>query len=567
MTRGTGRRREKGAVECLEEAVAVLRLCPPRVLAAYFAGSVPFLLGLLYFWADMSRSAAAPGRLAASALGLAVLFAWMKSWHAVFARTLLARLAGEEPPCWSLRRAARLVAEQAAVQGTGLFVLPAAALAAAPLGWAYAFYQNASVLGGGDGEIAALLRRSWRQANRWPLQNHLLLAVLLVFGSFVFLDAAVALAAAPWIVKTLLGTETLFAAGPWFILNTTFLAAVAGISWLCIDPLVKAAYALRCFYGESVETGVDLRAELRAALPEDGRNAPRILPVLPILLVLAALLASPGPAAGSGARDNAVTAGRTAAGGISPEALDRSIDEVMRKREYTWRMPRATAAKDAADEEGSLAAFLREAGRFLRKAAHAVVDWCARIAAWFRDLFPEPSGDKGKTRSLSEIAAPIRVLLFALVAVVAAVAAVAAYRAWRRRAAATADAAAAGVPAAPDLSAATVTADRLPADGWLRLARELYERGEPRLALRALHLAGLAHLGGIGIIDLAAWKSNGDYERELRRKARGAPDLLAAFARNTASFDRAWYGTHEVDAGTFSRFSENLERIMAHADR
>lgn len=564
MTRGTGRRREKGPVECIEESVQLLRLCPPGVIAAYYAGSVPFLLGLLYFWADMSRSATAPGRLAGSAFGLALLYAWMKGWHAGFAQALLVRLSGEEPPRWSLRRAGRLVAEQSAVQASGLFLLPAAAVAAAPFGWVYAFYQNASVLGGGDGGIAALLRRSWRQANRWPLQNHLLLVVFLVFGLFVFLDVAVALAAAPWIVKVLFGAETLFAAGPWLALNTTFLAVVGGISWLCIGPLVKAAYALRCFYGESVETGVDLRAELRDALPENGRNAARALLVLPIL---AFLLASPGPAAGSGERDDVPAPAQTTAGAISPEALDRSIREVLRKPEYAWRMPRETAAKDAAENEGSLAAFLAEVGRFLQKAAHAVAEWCGRIVAWFRELFPEPSGEDERNRPLSAIAAPIRVLLFALLALAAAVAAVVAYRAWRRRAVVQADAEAAEVSAAPDLSAATVKADRLPADGWLRLARDLSGRGELRLALRALHLAGLAHLGRLGIIDLAVWKSNGDYERELRRKVRAAPDLLAAFARNTASFDRAWYGTHDVDAETFSRFSENLERILAHADR
>ncbi len=564
MTRAGSRRRERAAVELIEEAVQLLRLCPPGVLAAYYAGSVPFLLGLLYFWADMSRSAAAPGRLAGSAFGLALLFAWMKGWHAVFGQALLARLVGAERARGSLRRAARAAAEQAAVQATGLFLLPAAAVAALPLGWAYAFYQNASILGGGDGGTADLLRRSWRQANLWPRQNHLLLAVFLAFGAFIFVDLAIALAAAPWIVKTLSGTETLFAAGPWLVLNTTFLAAVAGMTWLCVDPLLKSAYALRCFYGESLETGDDLRAELRAAFPGDGRAIATVLLVVPVLLLL---LAVPARAAGTGAPGGIPAVTRPAAAAIDPAARDRSIDEVMRRKEFAWRAPRSAGARQDDAGEGLLSGFLEDAGRFLRKAANTFVDWVKKVIAWFRKLLPEPTVRDAGRRPLSEIAGPVQALLFTLLAIVAAVAGVAAWRAWRRRGVPKPKAEADGAGAAPDLAAATVKADDLPADGWLSLARDLHGRGEGRLALRALHLAGLAHLGRLGVVDLATAKSNGDYERELRRKARGAPDLVAAFSGNTASFDRAWYGTHGVDAETYALFSRNLERILSHAPR
>ena len=74
--------------------------------------------------------------------------------------------------------------------------------------------------------------------------------------------------------------------------------------------------------------------------------------------------------------------------------------------------------------------------------------------------------------------------------------------------------------AVPDLNEESVTADQLPEDGWLQLARELMERGELRLALRASYLAGLAHLGHRELIHLARHKSNRDYDRELHRRAR-----------------------------------------------
>jgi len=54
----------------IEEAVHILRAAPGALLTVYYIGSVPFVLGLLYFWADMSRSAKAYEHGAMAALGL-----------------------------------------------------------------------------------------------------------------------------------------------------------------------------------------------------------------------------------------------------------------------------------------------------------------------------------------------------------------------------------------------------------------------------------------------------------------------------------------------------------------
>jgi hypothetical protein len=108
-----------------------------------------------------------------------------------------------------------------------------------------------------------------------------------------------------------------------------------------------------------------------------------------------------------------------------------------------------------------------------------------------------------------------------------------------------------------------VHADELPEDGWMQLARELVGRGELRLALRAAYLAGLAHLGQQEFIFIARHKSNLDYQRELRRRARSRAELLAAFDENLVAFERAWYGDHGVTMPIFEQFTQNLERIRA----
>ena len=108
-----------------------------------------------------------------------------------------------------------------------------------------------------------------------------------------------------------------------------------------------------------------------------------------------------------------------------------------------------------------------------------------------------------------------------------------------------------------------MSASELPEDDWLKLARELLGRGELRLALRALYLASLAHLARREMISVAKFKSNRDYEQELRRRARALPDLQAAFAENVGIFDRVWYGLHEVTQEALERFQINLETIKS----
>src|SRR5579864_7149556 len=53
------KRREKSPVELYEEAVYLLRSAPAAVLASYYIGALPFVMGLLFFWADMTQSAVA----------------------------------------------------------------------------------------------------------------------------------------------------------------------------------------------------------------------------------------------------------------------------------------------------------------------------------------------------------------------------------------------------------------------------------------------------------------------------------------------------------------------------
>src|SRR5687767_10875370 len=88
MNRKRKRREGPGAIELIEEAVHTLRLLPGRAWAMYYLGGPPFVLGLLYFWTDMSRSVEAYDHCAPAALAVALLFLWLKVWQAIFASEL-----------------------------------------------------------------------------------------------------------------------------------------------------------------------------------------------------------------------------------------------------------------------------------------------------------------------------------------------------------------------------------------------------------------------------------------------------------------------------------------------
>jgi hypothetical protein len=125
--------------------------------------------------------------------------------------------------------------------------------------------------------------------------------------------------------------------------------------------------------------------------------------------------------------------------------------------------------------------------------------------------------------------------------------------------------AAQALPPRPDVADENVGADQFPEDGWIKLARELLERGDLRLALRAFYLATLAHLAERNLIVLAKFKSNLDYQRELTRRAHALPEVSGMFSQNVSVFERAWYGLHDVTPDMLQQFSGNVERMRAGA--
>src|ERR1041385_6765964 len=132
--------RSKPALDLLEEAFHVLRTAPTHILIRYYLGSLPFILALLFFWADMSKSPFAPEHLIESSLGLAIFFTWMKCWQASFVFHLKSFFTGTKDTVLPRKRILRLIFVQTVMQPAGLFLIPFAFLLFLPFGWIYAYY-------------------------------------------------------------------------------------------------------------------------------------------------------------------------------------------------------------------------------------------------------------------------------------------------------------------------------------------------------------------------------------------------------------------------------------------
>jgi hypothetical protein len=117
-----------------------------------------------------------------------------------------------------------------------------------------------------------------------------------------------------------------------------------------------------------------------------------------------------------------------------------------------------------------------------------------------------------------------------------------------------------------DIEDENVSADDLPESGWLAMARDLLDKNEPRLALRAMFLAGLALLGRTNFIRIAKGKSNREYQRELARRAHATPGLLELFSDGMYVFESVWYGTRPVGPMDVRHFGEKQEQLRRYVE-
>jgi hypothetical protein len=236
--------------------------------------------------------------------------------------------------------------------------------------------------------------------------------------------------------------------------------------------------------------------------------------------------------------------------------VNQQLDRVLTAPEYAWRNPSKVEAPPGWLEQ--FRDWLRDLlGRFGR-----ALDRLGRtISRWLASLFPHVSGIP--TSGADGMSTVAQILSWVTIVGAVTVLTLILVKLISRRRVIAPPAVLAAAPT-PDLESEDTTADQLPDDEWLRLARQKVEEGDLRQALRALFLAALSLLGAQGLVLIRKSKSNFDYERELRRKLNTASGLDEIFSADRKLFERCWYGAHPVSLTEFEQ-SDSLYQRLKHA--
>jgi hypothetical protein len=492
------------AIDLLEEAVNLLRESPLETSVTYLIGAAPLTLAFLFFLADMNRSPYAFEHLPWASLGLALLFVWKNSWQAIFMARLYRQVSPSEEATANPWQA---VVMQSTLQ-------PVSLLVPLPLPWISAFFRNVALYAAlGRPDAVAAARRQSVYATR---QNWAVLWIVFLGSLLLFVNVLIAIMLLPQLGRSLLGMEGDLARLGEGIFNLTTVGVAAAITWLAVDPLLDAIYVLRCFYGESRVTGADLRAALKK--------------IAIVIFMITSLHAQP----------------------VDQQKLDQAIDQVVHQREFTWRSPRP----EGAGPEGKWVGWYRSTVKLLREARDLIWN---KIKEW---LAPE----KDRSGNGKDTAVNRKTMLTLITLIVSLIAAgiVVYFLRRTRRAVVAAQSVMAAVPPV-NMSDESLTADRLPEAEWLALADQWMEKGDFRMALKAMYLAALNHLSARDLVSVRRWKSGLDYRRELARRARSKPEISQFFERGVMIFEQGWYGRHAVDRSTAESLAAGFNEMRARA--
>ncbi|MBN1904918.1 MAG: DUF4129 domain-containing protein [Deltaproteobacteria bacterium] len=535
----------KSALEIVEEASFVLKHHFSATLPIYYIGALPFVLAFSYFWTDMSHSAFARDHIIPESLLLAVLYVWMKCWHAVYCQKMLSIIRVQPTPGWSYKQLLKLISSQTFISGSAVFIMPLAMITTIPFGWVFAFYQNISMAYNGKRGVKEIISRAWESASIWPGQNHIILSILSVITVLIFFNMGIAVYILPYLLKTMLGIDTVFSLSGFSILNTTFLIIVSGLTYLVVDPLLKAVYTLRYFYVFSVKSGDDIRTDMI-----NLRGASKVITCLLFFVLLSSYSSN------AAAADEPIAAVKepSTVKIASPEEINSSIEKVTRESEFAWRLQNNKEDEDQ-NEIGAIERFILWIKDYIVRAWNYIYN---KLNEWIKKLI----GTEKKNESNDLWKSNVFLIMYFIFAVLLCILAIVIWRQYQRKRRPAAKITAQGIPSVPDLTDEYVNPVELPAERWLNMGYDLMQRQSFRLALRAFYLAILSRLAEKKLIMIARYKTNLDYLTELKRRDHEHMELIKLFSANIQLFDRAWYGMHEVTETILSGFISDHERMV-----
>ncbi|MBF0225240.1 MAG: hypothetical protein HQK76_07265 [Desulfobacterales bacterium] len=529
------------ALDIIEQAVSLLKSSPVEHLTIYYVGTVPFFLGVIYFWIDFSTSPFAYAYCGISSFWIGLLFIWMKFFHSIYTINMLSFIGINPYKTWSIKRIISMFSNQTLIHATGLIVLPVSLVLSVPFPWAYAFYQH--VLYQENKEIKKIYKKAWTDSKLWPIQNHIIIFIFFIFGFFVYINIFSALYILPNLIKILFGYEFFIVKGGFDFFNSTFLMIVFSITYLCIDPIIKAVYVFRGFYGDSIKLGYDLKSEIKL-------NFSSISSLILLCLIFFTFF-SIDIAYSS---DN-LNLDKT----VSSEELEESIKKTMSKSEYAWKFPKDGIEKEYKEMPGPLEYFFESVIDFFKKIENKIRTWLNKLK--FEDkLNTDKKTKKHSLKEWNQYYLWIILIIFAVINIVYALLYL--YKKHRNINGSSAFLTDVSGTDIFDLSNENILADEKAPSEWILLGKNLIEQGLFRLAVRAYFLGILSFLSDKRLIVIEKYKSNRDYIKDLKRRELYNNEILSIFSSQVELFDKTWYGRHDLTFEKAVEFVQSQERLM-----
>lgn len=587
---------EHTAVAIAEEAVELLINAPSRILLSYFLGTIPFIIGGLYFFAELVFNPTAEPLIPVLGAILAMLFMWMRYHQSRFMAQLLRFRAGEPEPVRHIRDILESLLLHSLIQPVGFILLAIGLLLIVPFARLSSAFHYYSILASGPEPLdSSHFKKAVRVSvidpgkqlalnwlfNPWfsgaaflfvflilPILVHgfevhediyyLLVALIVLvaaisspLGAILYANIAVSIYMLPGMILTFFGIETVFSRAGAGLFTTLFFMAAWMLTFLVMDPVMKSIYVVHYFYASSISTGEDILMHLRRMARPAG---------LSVLLLI-------GLGWGSLASAEMPDPVSTTTQSRYVDALDASLQHEMSSPEYLWKLDRDYSfIPDDATNINALLRFLGKVSDFTSKWLNRLRDLLRKIWNWWHDLITPDAPIASKIDlhysegiRQSEIAA----LILALASVLLAGLLIKHIR-HRRVSAHVSD----SIPEPPVLDlfeTDSAIAATLPESEWLATAERLTLDGDWRGALRAFYFATLACLAAVNLIVLARHKTDREYHGELKRHAHDKPELSEEFAGITRTFQMFWYGNRVLSKDGLDAFRDVQEAVRRHA--
>ncbi len=528
MTQSNYSTKGPNALTIIDQSIFILRDNISTLLWRYYLGTLPFLFGVLLFLIDMTKGAFAASYLLESSLGVALLFFWMKYWHINFCRELRKTISGETESKNKL--SVTTFINSIALQSIGLFFIPLSFFTVAGFPFAFAFFQYGLILDENE-NFRSFLSKCRKNTILWPMQNSMILSILLLAFIFVMINAFTIISMIPIIAIKILGLQSFEYFGSSGSFWVTFILSTLMISWSILDPIIKAIYSLRYYYGMSIKNGMDLIVPIR-------HNKKRFMAAILFITIISPLFHN----------SIIIAKNKTKTSKNEIAKFEGIVDNVIKQPIYAWRLPtKIKEKKELGKTDSIIKKIVKSISKYSKKIFKKIKSIFSKIKEWLEKLAPKKKDKLQRKKSNINWIGTVNRLFLGLLIILLVGAIVWAVILYLRdkNSKKTFEKKVQPIKNV-DLEDNNTTALDLPSDQWLQLVMECLEKGELRLAIRAAYLSVLASLGERHLLTLEKHRSNREYISEISIKGRKFTNLISNFTSITKIFEMVWYGNREV---------------------